>query len=99
MGSILRVQDEVQHGANMGPSWASTNRFWSAHGPPRAPQKGPQLGPHKIIFLRPKLGSILGGSWRPQAATEHFFGGPRAKVGGLLEYILKAFPLLGNRKK
>ena len=66
-----------RHGAPRG-SPPPTKIDMRASKPPDPLQNGRQLGLQKINFLRPKLGSILGGSWRARGVTEHFFGGPRA---------------------
>ena len=42
--------------------------------PPRHLQNGGQLGPSKNQFLRPKVASFLGRSWRLLGANDHFLG-------------------------
>ena len=50
-------------------------------------QVGTQLGPHKLIFLRPKLGSILGEVLAPPGRHRAFFWRPKSppKNGPKLE--------------
>ena len=80
-GAHVATQHESMLVVNMDPTWSHVgpqkNRPGAGPGPPRPSQDGCQLGPQKIIFLRPKLTSILGGVLAALGRHRAFFGRPK----------------------